>query len=261
DGSVIPTKIHTVLISTQHATPGKAKHTQEQDGKDNHPPWTGPEEIAPSMAKMNDLIHDHGIVKTLESITLKNGESALSICICGNCHLHLNPSGKFIIGIPQGDAGLTGHKIIIDTYDGWRARGGGAFSGKDPTKPKSTVSARLCKRALVQLSYALGVAKPLSLSVETYGTEKAGLTAAAITDIVKLEFDCRPGALAHDLRLREPKYNRTDAYCHFGRDCVEEDGKKFFYWEEPIDLSKYADMDAARVAQAVADNKEAILKK
>lgn len=130
-----------------------------------------------------------------------------------------------------------------------------------PWMAKSIVLTGLCKSALVQLSYSIGVAKPLSLFMKTYGTEKAGLTAAAITDIVKLEFDCRPGALAHDLRLREPKYNRTAAYCHFGRDCVEEVGKKFFSWEEPVDLSKYADMDDAGVAQAVADNKEAILKK
>jgi S-adenosylmethionine synthetase len=225
------------------------------------------------MAEMNELIHDYVIVKTLESIKLKSGESALSIYNRDECHLHLNPSGKFIIGGPQGDAGLTGRKIIIDTYGGWGAHGGGAFSGKDPTKvdrsaayacrwmAKSVVAAGLCKRALVQLSYAIGVAKPLSLFVETYGTEKEGLTAQAITDIVKLEFDARPGALARDLVLREPKYNKTAAYCHFGRESFVEDGKKFFSWEDPVDLSKYASMDAAGVAAAVAENKEAILNK
>eukprot|EP00587_Corethron_hystrix_P008386 CAMPEP_0113311950 /NCGR_PEP_ID=MMETSP0010_2-20120614/8972_1 /TAXON_ID=216773 ORGANISM="Corethron hystrix, Strain 308" /NCGR_SAMPLE_ID=MMETSP0010_2 /ASSEMBLY_ACC=CAM_ASM_000155 /LENGTH=309 /DNA_ID=CAMNT_0000167671 /DNA_START=50 /DNA_END=975 /DNA_ORIENTATION=- /assembly_acc=CAM_ASM_000155 len=119
DGSVVPTKIHTVLISTQHAEPSKAKRTEEQDGKDNRPAYTGAEAIAPSMAEMNDLIHDHVIVKTLESIQLKNGKSALSIYSRDDCHVHLNPSGKFIIGGPQGDAGLTGRKIIIDTYGGW----------------------------------------------------------------------------------------------------------------------------------------------
>merc|ERR1712194_795469 len=103
----------------------------------------------------------------------------------------------------------------------------------------------LSKRACVQLSYAIGVAKPLSLFVETYGTEKEGLTAAAITDIVKLEFDCRPGALARDLRLREPKYNKTAAYCHFGRDAYEEDGKKFFSWEDVIDLKAFASKSSA----------------
>jgi S-adenosylmethionine synthetase len=273
DGSVVPTKIHTVLISTQHAEPGKAKRTAEQDGKDNRPAYTGEEQIAPTMAEMNDLIHDHVIVKTLESITLKNGETALSIYSRDDCHVHLNPSGKFIIGGPQGDAGLTGRKIIIDTYGGWGAHGGGAFSGKDPTKvdrsaayacrwmAKSVVAAGLAKRALVQLSYAIGVAKPLSLFVETYGTEKEGLTAAAITDIVKMEFDARPGALARDLQLREPKYNVTAAYCHFGREPFTKDGMKFFSWEDPVDLTKYAGMSAAEVEKAIADNKEAVLKK
>jgi S-adenosylmethionine synthetase len=227
------------------------------------------------MAEMNNLIHDHVILKTLESITLKNGESALSIYNRDECHVHLNPSGKFIIGGPQGDAGLTGRKIIIDTYGGWGAHGGGAFSGKDPTKvdrsaayacrwmAKSIVAAGLCKRALVQLSYAIGVAKPLSLFVETYGTEKEGLTAQAITDIVKLEFDCRPGALARDLQLREPKYNKTAAYCHFGRESyVDESGKKFFSWEDPVELkSKYGSVTASEVEEMVKANQEAILKK
>merc|ERR1712232_596884 len=273
DGSVVPTKIHTVLISTQHAEPGKAKRTVEQDGKDNRPAYTGPEQIAPTMAEMTELIHDHVIVKTLESITLKNGKSALSIYNRDECHVHLNPSGKFIIGGPQGDAGLTGRKIIIDTYGGWGAHGGGAFSGKDPTKvdrsaayacrwmAKSVVASGLCRRALVQLSYAIGVAKPLSLFVETYGTEKEGLTAAAITDIVKMEFDARPGALARDLALREPKYNKTAAYCHFGREPFVENGMKYFSWEDPVDLTKYASMAGADVEKEVADKKEEILTK
>merc|ERR1711971_548282 len=273
DGSVVPKKIHTVLISTQHAEPSKAKRTAEQDGKDNRAAYTGEEQIAPSMAEMNTLIHDHVIVKTLESITLKNGKSALALYNKDDCHVHLNPSGKFIIGGPQGDAGLTGRKIIIDTYGGWGAHGGGAFSGKDPTKvdrsaayacrwmAKSVVAAGLCKRACVQLSYAIGVAKPLSLFVETYGTEKEGLSAKLITDIVKINFDARPGALARDLQLREPKYNKTAAYCHFGREAYEENGIKYFSWEKPVDLTKYASMDAGAVATEVATNKEAILKK
>merc|ERR1719310_1087723 len=107
---------------------------------------------------------------------------------------------------------------------------------------KSIVKAGLCKRALVQLSYAIGVAKPLSLFVETYGTEMGELTAQSITDIVKLNFDARPGALARDLQLREPKYNPTAAYCHFGRDPYTEDGLTYFAWEDAKDLSKYASM-------------------
>lgn len=273
DGSVTPLKIHTVVISTQHAEPSKAKRSEEQDGKDNRPAYTGDEEIAPSMSEMNDLIHEHVVVKTLESITLKNGQSALSIYDKSTCNLHINPSGKFIIGGPQGDAGLTGRKIIIDTYGGWGAHGGGAFSGKDPTKvdrsaayacrwmAKSVVAAGLCKRACVQLSYAIGVAKPLSLFVETYGTEKEGLSAQSITDIVKLNFDARPGALARDLKLREPKYNKTAAYCHFGRESFVEDGMRFFPWEDVIDLKSYASKTSADVDTEVSAKKSDVLTK
>merc|ERR1719364_523945 len=124
DGSVEPKKLHTVVISTQHAEPLKAKRTEEQDGKDNRPKYTGPEQIAPSMADMNELIHDQVIVATLNEITLKNGQPATSIYDRNTCNLHINPSGKFIIGGPQGDAGLTGRKIIIDTYGGWGPHGG-----------------------------------------------------------------------------------------------------------------------------------------
>ena len=273
DGSVTPIKIHTVVISTQHAEPSKAKRTEEQDGKDNRGAYTGDEQIAPSMAEMNELIHEHVILATLKSIILKSGESALSIYDRETCNLHINPSGKFIIGGPQGDAGLTGRKIIIDTYGGWGAHGGGAFSGKDPTKvdrsaayacrwmAKSVVKAGLCKRALVQLSYAIGVARPLSILVDTYGTEKEGLSAKSITDIVKLNFDCRPGALARDLALREPKYNVTAAYCHFGREPFEKDGMKFFSWEDVVDLNKYASMSTADVDAEVESKKEEILTK
>jgi S-adenosylmethionine synthetase len=115
DGSVEPTMIHTVVISTQHAEPLKAKRTIEQDGKDMRGKYKGKEMIAPSMDEMNELIHEKVIVATLESIKLKNGKSALSLYDRKTCNLHINPSGKFIIGGPQGDAGLTGRKIIIDT--------------------------------------------------------------------------------------------------------------------------------------------------
>merc|ERR1711881_88391 len=179
DGSVEPQSIHTVVISSQHAEPSKATRTKECAG------YTGPEMTAPSMEEMNKAIVEDVIKETLKEITLKNGKAALTL-FDDHTHLHINPSGKFIIGGPQGDAGLTGRKIIIDTYGGWGAHGGGAFSGKDPTKvdrsaayicrqmAKSGVRSGLCKRALVQLSYAIGVAKPLSLFVETYGTEQHG---------------------------------------------------------------------------------------
>jgi len=263
DGSVEPMMIHTVVISTQHAEPLKQKRSEEQPGTDNRGKYTGAEMIAPSMEEMNELIHDKVIVATLDGITLKNGKPATSIYDRKTCNLHINPSGKFIIGGPQGDAGLTGRKIIIDTYGGWGAHGGGAFSGKDPTKvdrsaayicrqmAKSVVKSGLCKRALVQLSYAIGVAKPLSLFVETYGTECGALTAEDITNIIKVEFDCRPGAIAVSLALREPKYQETAAYCHFGREAVTKDGKKFFEWENAKDLAKYKGMNSTQVTAAL----------
>jgi len=252
DGSVEPLKIHTVVISTQHAEPSKAKRTEEVAG------YKGPEAIAPSMQQMNDAIVKDVIEKCLSEIILKNGKPALSL-YGAHTHLHINPSGKFIIGGPQGDAGLTGRKIIIDTYGGWGAHGGGAFSGKDPTKvdrsaayacrqmAKSVVKSGLCKRALVQLSYAIGVAKPLSLFVETYGTEQHGLTPTDITNIVKINFDARPGALAVSLALREPKYQVTAAYSHFGRAPYTKNGIKYFEWENAQNLSRYSKMTSAQV--------------
>merc|ERR1711904_369410 len=252
DGSMEPLKIHTVVISTQHAEPCKAKRSKECEG------YKGPEMMAPTMEMMNKRIEQDVIVKCLEEIKLKNGKPAVSL-YGDHTHLHINPSGKFIIGGPQGDAGLTGRKIIIDTYGGWGAHGGGAFSGKDPTKvdrsaayicrlmAKSVVKSGLCKRALVQLSYAIGVPKPLSVFVETYGTEQHGLTPTDITNIIKMNFDCRPGAIAVSLALREPKYQETAAYGHFGREPYAKNGIKFFEWENAKDLKKYASMKSAQV--------------
>merc|ERR1712021_142274 len=266
DGSVTPIKIHTVVISTQHAEPSKAKRTEEQNGADNREKYAGDEQVAPTMADMNELIHEHVIVATLNNIKLKDGKTAFSIYDRESCNLHINPSGKFIIGGPQGDAGLTGRKIIIDTYGGWGAHGGGAFSGKDPTKvdrsaaytcrqmAKSVVKSGLAARCLVQLSYAIGVAKPLSLFVECYGSERHGLSADDITNVLKIEFDCRPGAIAIALALREPKYQETAAYCHFGREPYTKDGKKFFEWENAKDLSKYKTMDGAQVQAELASS-------
>merc|ERR1711915_555640 len=112
---------------------------------------------------------------------------------------------------------------------------------------KSVVKSNLAKRCLVQLSYAIGVAKPLSLFVETYGSECGGLTADDITSILKIEYDCRPGAIARSLALREPKYQETAAYCHFGREPYTKDGIKFFEWENAKDLSKFKGMTSAQV--------------
>jgi len=256
DGSVEPQKIHTVVISTQHAEPLKATRRKEVAG------YSGPDATAPSMDEMNKLIEEKVVRRTLQEIILKNGKPAISL-YGDHTHNYINPSGKFIIGGPQGDAGLTGRKIIIDTYGGWGAHGGGAFSGKDPTKvdrsaayicrqmAKSIVKSGLSKRALVQLSYAIGVAKPLSLFVETYGAECGKLTADDITNILKIEFDCRPGAIATSLALREPKYQETAAYCHFGRKPYSKNGIRYFEWENPKDMSKYAKMDSAQVTAAL----------
>merc|ERR1719468_305783 len=240
--------------------PGKATRRKEVAG------YTGPDETAPSMEEMNKAIVEHVVKKTLEEITLKTGKPALAL-FGDFTHMHINPSGKFIIGGPQVDAELTGRKIIIDTYGGWGAHGGGAFSGKDPTQvdrsaayicrqmAKSVVKSGLCKRALVQLSYAIGVAKPLSLFVETYGTEQNDLTPDDITNVVKIAFDCRPGAIAQSLALREPKYQETAAYCHFGREPYTKDGIKFFEWENAKCLSKFKGMDSEQVtAELKASN-------
>src|SRR5579871_74122 len=139
----------------------------------------------------------------------------------------VNPTGRFVIGGPVGDAGLTGRKIIVDTYGGFARHGGGAFSGKDPSKvdrsaayaaryvAKNIVAAGLADRAEVQVAYAIGVAHPLSLLVETFGTEK--ISRQAIVELVQENFDLRPGAILRDLELRRPVYQPTAAYGHFGR--------------------------------------------
>ena len=142
---------------------------------------------------------------------------------------HINPTGIFVIGGPHGDAGLTGRKIIVDTYGGKGAHGGGAFSGKDPSKvdrsgayatrhiAKNLVAAGLCKEVLVQVSYAIGVAKPTSINVETYGTSKVNLTDGEISKIVESIFDMRPYFIEKRLKLRNPIYSETAAYGHMGR--------------------------------------------
>ncbi|CAO2652217.1 Nn.00g005000.m01.CDS01 [Neocucurbitaria sp. VM-36] len=151
---------------------------------------------------------------------------------------HIQPSGLFIIGGPQGDAGLTGRKIIVDTYGGWGAHGGGAFSGKDYSKvdrsaaylarwiAKSLVNAKLARRALVQLSYAIGVAEPLSLFVETYGTSDK--SSDELVKIILNNFDLRPGVIVKELNLTNPIYNQTAKNGHFTNQS--------FTWEQPKEL-------------------------
>lgn len=142
---------------------------------------------------------------------------------------HINPTGKFVIGGPHGDTGLTGRKIIVDTYGGKGAHGGGAFSGKDPSKvdrsaayatrhiAKNLVAAGLCDEVLVQVSYAIGVAKPTSINVNTYGTAKVNLKDGEISKIVETIFDMRPYYIEQRLKLRNPIYSETAAYGHMGR--------------------------------------------
>ena len=155
----------------------------------------------------------------------------------------INPSGKFDVGGPAADAGLTGRKIIVDTYGGWGAHGGGAFSGKDPTKvdrsgayyarfvAKSLVAAGLADRVLLQVSYAIGLADPLSIHVDTYGTAKDGRTEAQLTKIVRNNFNFRPGNIMTELNLKRPIYQKTAAFGHFGRNDPD------FTWETPKTLN------------------------
>ena len=152
-----------------------------------------------------------------------------------NTRYYINPTGRFVIGGPQGDYGLTGRKIIVDTYGGMARHGGGAFSGKDPTKvdrsaayaaryvAKNIVAAGIADRCEIQLAYAIGVARPVSVRVETFGTGK--ISDEKIIELIENNFDLRPGAIIKDLQLRRPIYKKTAAYGHFGRNDPD------FTWE------------------------------
>ncbi len=189
-----PKRIHTLIVSAQH-DPGI---TEEQIRRD-----LIREVVAPVVP--TELLDDQTII-------------------------HTNPSGSFVVGGPNGDAGLTGRKILVDTYGGTARHGGGAFSGKDPTKvdrsgayaaryvAKNIVAAGLATRVEVQISYAIGVADPISVSVETFGT--ARFDERLIEDLVAKHFDLRPGAIIRDLDLRKPIYRATSSYGHFGRDDI-----------------------------------------
>ena len=190
-----PKRIDTVLISTQHA------------------PEISQEEIRAEVIKH---IIDPVIPAELRDADMK---------------IFVNPTGRFVIGGPQGDAGLTGRKIIVDTYGGMGRHGGGAFSGKDSTKvdrsaayaarwaAKNVVAAGLADRCEIQVAYAIGVAHPLSVNVETFGTGK--ISDEKIAELVQAHFDLRPGAIIRDLNLRRPIFRQTAAYGHFGRDDVQ----------------------------------------
>eukprot|EP01100_Stratorugosa_tubuloviscum_P006454 TRINITY_DN2788_c0_g1_i1.p1 TRINITY_DN2788_c0_g1~~TRINITY_DN2788_c0_g1_i1.p1 ORF type:complete len:385 (+),score=201.33 TRINITY_DN2788_c0_g1_i1:116-1270(+) len=203
-GHLVPLRVHTVVISTQHA-----------------------EEVNNDVirAGLREVVNRTIPAKYLDENTV----------------YHMNPSGRFVIGGPMGDGGLTGRKIIIDTYGGWGAHGGGAFSGKDPSKvdrsaayaarwiAKSLVSAKLCERVLVQISYSISVAQPLSIYVDSYGTGTK--PDAELLEIVKTNFDLRPGCIRRDLRLARPIYEKTAYHGHFGRTDDPD-----FSWEFPKQL-------------------------
>jgi S-adenosylmethionine synthetase len=203
-GAMIPIRVHTVVISTQHSDDVTNEFIR-QELKEKIIKPTIPEKY----------MDEHIIY-------------------------HLNPSGRFVIGGPQGDAGTTGRKIIIDTYGGWGPHGGGAFSGKDPSKvdrsaayaarwvAKSLVAAGLARRVLVQVSYAIGVAKPLSVYVNSYGT--GTVSDNELLHVVEKNFDLRPGIIMRDLNLRRPIYFKTASFGHFGRNDPD------FTWEVPKKL-------------------------
>ena len=185
-----PVEVTTVVVSTQHG----AEVTQEQIHKD-----------------IKKYVIDPIIPEELRK----------------NCQYLINPTGRFVVGGPHGDSGLTGRKIIVDTYGGWGSHGGGAFSGKDPTKvdrsaayaarwvAKNLVAAGLCKRCLIQLAYAIGVAKPVSVCVDTYGT--GTVSDELLEKAVEASFDLRPSAIIRELDLRRPIYRKLAAYGHMGR--------------------------------------------
>ena len=190
-----PVRVDTVLISTQHAP-----------------------EI--SQAEIREAVIEN-VIKPVIPAELMNGDVKIFV----------NPTGRFVIGGPMGDAGVTGRKIIVDTYGGMGRHGGGAFSGKDPTKvdrsgayaarwvAKNVVAAGLADRCEIQVAYAIGVAKPLSINVETFGT--GHIADEEIARLIEKNFDLRPGAIIRDLGLRQPIYQQLAAYGHFGRDDLD----------------------------------------
>jgi len=196
-----PVRVEKVLISTQHA-----------EGAED---------------KLPDTLWEHVVTQVLSPDLYDPAEL--------RDNFYVNPTGRFVIGGPVGDAGVTGRKIIVDTYGGFARHGGGAFSGKDPSKvdrcaayaaryvAKNIVAAGLADRAEVQVAYAIGMARPFSLLVDTFGTEK--VKRATIVDLVRENFDLRPAAICDHLDLRRPRYRATATYGHFGRDEPE------FTWE------------------------------
>lgn len=202
-----PVRIDTIVVSTQHDDFGTDKQMLDQIRKD--------------------------IIEVIIPRVKKQLKPSLRKLFNDKITYHINPTGKFVIGGPHGDTGLTGRKIIVDTYGGKGAHGGGAFSGKDPSKvdrsaayatrhiAKNLVAAGLCDEVLVQVSYAIGVAKPCGLYVNTYGTAKVDMSDGEIARKVEEIFDMRPYAIEQRLKLRNPIYSETAAYGHMGREPKE----------------------------------------
>jgi S-adenosylmethionine synthetase len=199
-----PVRIDTIVVSTQH------------------------DDFEKSDKKMLDQIKKD-VINIIIPRVKKQLKPALQKLFNDKITFHINPTGKFVIGGPHGDTGLTGRKIIVDTYGGKGAHGGGAFSGKDPSKvdrsaayatrhvAKNLVAAGVCDEVLVQVSYAIGVAKPCGICIDTYGTSKVNMNDGAIAKIVEKVFDMRPYAIEQRLKLRNPIYSETAAYGHMGR--------------------------------------------
>ncbi len=211
-----PVRIHTIVVSTQHdefVTPGD-KGAKNQDEADK---------------MMLEKIYRDVKEILLPRVTAKLPDNVKAL-FDENLILHVNPTGKFVIGGPHGDTGLTGRKIIVDTYGGRGAHGGGAFSGKDPSKvdrsaayaarhiAKNLVAAGVAREVLVQVAYAIGVAKPVSLNVNTFGTANVKMSDAEISQIVDKLFDMRPASIEKRLKLRNPIYQETASYGHVGRE-------------------------------------------
>ena len=210
-----PVRIHTIVISTQH-------------DEFIAPTDNTPEAQAQADRKMLDRIADD-VRRTLLPRVIVQLPERVQRLFDDRLILHVNPTGKFVIGGPHGDTGLTGRKIIVDTYGGKGAHGGGAFSGKDPSKvdrsaayaarhmAKNMVAAGIADEVLIQVSYAIGVAQPVSLFVNTYGTSHVALSDAEIACEIGKVFDLRPKAIEERLKLRNPIYEETAAYGHMGR--------------------------------------------
>lgn len=210
-----PVKVNTIVVSTQHDDFVKADDKISQNEAD--------------VAMLSKIRED---VKDILIPRVKALDPQFNSLIQDDYILHVNPTGKFVIGGPHGDTGLTGRKIIVDTYGGKGAHGGGAFSGKDPSKvdrsaayaarhiAKNMVAAGIADEVLVQVAYAIGVAKPMNLYVNTYGTSKVNLSDGVIADKISEIFDMRPKAIENRLKLRNPIYRETAAYGHVGRTPV-----------------------------------------